>query len=207
MRKFEIAVRVSGMLADAMVLLAIWRATGGIRQLRVAQGLDINVPFTRLLLRDGTLYFFALFLINALVLALYISPVSPTGDNMALLCEVATTVLLSRLLLNLREVGLAPSESSTSVQNASQTSNLNLRIARALSPLGNSVIDGMDDDAGHRVEDPEGSADIVFQADPDMTMKATRRSSLDHASDIVGSSPRYGDPSTFAKWSLLAPIE
>ncbi|TFY61388.1 hypothetical protein EVJ58_g4541 [Rhodofomes roseus] len=40
---------------DAMVVLATWQVTGGIRSL--AEGIDINVPTTRRLLRDGTIYF------------------------------------------------------------------------------------------------------------------------------------------------------
>ncbi|KAH9907696.1 uncharacterized protein B0H18DRAFT_898008, partial [Fomitopsis serialis] len=47
----EIATRISLVAADALVLLSTWRITGGVRKL--AQGVDIKLSITVLLLRDG----------------------------------------------------------------------------------------------------------------------------------------------------------
>ncbi|KAH9840849.1 uncharacterized protein C8Q71DRAFT_426264 [Rhodofomes roseus] len=150
MRKFEIATRVSAMLVDAMVVLATWQVTGGIRSL--AKGIDINVPTTRRLLRDGTIYFFILLLVNALVLALYISPVSFADSNMAMLSDVATTILLSRLFLNLREATFGPTDSAFS--GTSQTCDCARRFAPAVGPLGISKIaNELDDATGRDDED------------------------------------------------------
>ncbi|KAH9929220.1 uncharacterized protein B0H18DRAFT_1209960 [Fomitopsis serialis] len=198
------------MLSDAMVLLATWQATGGIR--RLAHGHNINISITKRLLRGGTLYFFALLLMNALVLALYISPASfVAGNNMALLSDVATTVLLSRLFLSLREAVLAPPDPTFSGPNTSQTSHWSdLRFARALGPLGNSVTDS---DAGQGMEDGEGLVEMSIElvAGSDTAEEVARRSPAPAWSGLAGSfesPPIQRDSSTaVTDRSLLVAIE
>ncbi|KAH9929222.1 uncharacterized protein B0H18DRAFT_998295 [Fomitopsis serialis] len=151
--KLEIAARVSAMLADAVVLLATWKVTGGVRKL--ARGVDIDISMTRLLLRDGTLYFLALLLMNFLVLALNVSPISFAGSNVAMLSDVATTILLSRLFLNLREAALAPSMTSS-------TSHVSdLHFSQVLGPLGNSIDDGPDNEPELDKDDSDAPQEVV----------------------------------------------
>ncbi|TFY59483.1 hypothetical protein EVJ58_g5738 [Rhodofomes roseus] len=132
----EIVTRVSIMTGDAMVLLAMWRAIGGLT--KVTAVLHAKVSIASRLLRDGTLYFSALLLMNALVLALYILPTDFAGKNMGSLPDIAAVVLLSRLFLNLREAAFSPATVLSTTE--AQMSASDLTFARVLGVLGSSMI-------------------------------------------------------------------
>ncbi|KAH9840850.1 uncharacterized protein C8Q71DRAFT_426498 [Rhodofomes roseus] len=147
----EIVTRVSIMTGDAMVLLAMWRAIGGLP--KVTAVLHAKVSIASRLLRDGTLYFSALLLMNALVLALYILPTNFAGKNMGSLPDIAAVVLLSRLFLNLREAAFSPATVLSTTE--AQMSASDLTFARVLGVLGSSMIE---EDSCHS-EELESSGD------------------------------------------------
>ncbi|KAI0832516.1 hypothetical protein BC628DRAFT_1414807 [Trametes gibbosa] len=88
---FLIATRSSTILSDALVIIITWWRTRGIRK-TIAQT-NIKVSLASLLLRDGTVYFMVLLVMNIFHIVF-----SLTGAK-----EPLTTILVSRFLLNLRE--------------------------------------------------------------------------------------------------------
>ncbi|KAH9907695.1 uncharacterized protein B0H18DRAFT_1076939 [Fomitopsis serialis] len=135
----EIVTRASSTVADALVLFATWRINGGTKKL--ARQMNINISLTSLLLRDGTIYFCTLLVANIIVLTSYIQSISFSDDSeVAVLVLVLTTILLSRLFLNLREVALGSETMSLETQD---TERSDLRFSRYIGPLGNSLDDGL----------------------------------------------------------------
>ncbi|KAH9916647.1 uncharacterized protein B0H18DRAFT_1124132 [Fomitopsis serialis] len=134
-----IVTRASSTVADALVLFATWRINGGTKKL--ARQMNINISLTSLLLRDGTIYFCTLLVANIIVLTSYIQSISFSDDSeVAVLVLVLTTILLSRLFLNLREVALG---SETVTLETQDTERSDLRFSRYIGPLGNSLDDGL----------------------------------------------------------------
>ncbi|KAH9840195.1 uncharacterized protein C8Q71DRAFT_746245 [Rhodofomes roseus] len=153
----EIVTRACSTFADALVLIATWRINGGIKKL--ARQMNVNVSLTSLLLRDGTIYFCTLLVANVVVLTSYIQNVSFSDDSeVAVLVLVLTTILLSRLFLNLREAALGSETASLS----QDTRMSDARFSRVLGPLGNSLDDGLtffaesDTDVLDSVHDEDG---------------------------------------------------
>ncbi|TFY64610.1 hypothetical protein EVJ58_g2515 [Rhodofomes roseus] len=106
----EIATRVSTTAVDALVLLATWRVTYGVKRMSWHM-LKTDIPITLLLMRDGTLYFGTLLVLN-IFSALHTNP--DPRDPQAIqdfdnFIYSFTTLLLSRLFFNLREVTLLQS--------------------------------------------------------------------------------------------------
>ncbi|KAH9911631.1 uncharacterized protein B0H18DRAFT_1060849 [Fomitopsis serialis] len=177
------------MTVDAMVLLAMWQTIGGFRKL--AEGLRANVSLTRRLLRDGTLYFFVLLLMNAIVLALYILPTDFAGKNMASLPDIATSVILSRLFLNLREAVISSPTSQNTSESPSQLSDLHF--SRVLGALGSSATDGCGaEDSGVFGEPAEADAnedELVTEDDAEaMELRVVLPSSSNGPPGAVASS-------------------
>ncbi|PCH39080.1 hypothetical protein WOLCODRAFT_129036 [Wolfiporia cocos MD-104 SS10] len=112
---------------DAVVLLATWYTTVGIRRLaRIAQ---VEVSLSALLLRDGTIYFVVLFVLNVLDIVLWLTRVF---ENLTVYNEVFTTILLSRFFLNLRQ---APTASSDEPSLVSQISDPNFVTSKLIGPM------------------------------------------------------------------------
>ncbi|KAH9925234.1 uncharacterized protein B0H18DRAFT_381498 [Fomitopsis serialis] len=104
-KAFEIATRVSTVVGDALVLLATWRVTYGVK--RMSHLTKSDIPLTLLLLRDGTLYFGSLLVLNIFSAVCWAKiPAIQDFDNFI---YSFTTLLLSRLFFNLREVSLLQS--------------------------------------------------------------------------------------------------
>ncbi|KAH9840192.1 uncharacterized protein C8Q71DRAFT_855475 [Rhodofomes roseus] len=126
----ETATRASVIAADALVLLATWRNTYGVKKL--AHGLNMKSSITSLLLRDGTTYFCVLLAVNIIDTVLWAKNLTLEIDNF---CFVFTTILLSRFFFNLREVALVPELDSTS------SAFSDLHFSRAWGTLGGSLAD------------------------------------------------------------------
>ncbi|KAI0660893.1 hypothetical protein C8Q70DRAFT_1099302 [Cubamyces menziesii] len=94
-----IFTRSSVITADVLVLLITWWKTYDIR--RLAAQTDVKVSLTSLIVRDGTIYFLVLLYMNTIHIVL-----SLTGRFTFTITfeEPLTTILVSRFLLNLREV-------------------------------------------------------------------------------------------------------
>ncbi|KAI0638277.1 hypothetical protein C8Q77DRAFT_1242693 [Trametes polyzona] len=98
---FSIAVRTCNIITDLLVLVITWWKTYGIR--RAVANAKLKVSLSTLILRDGTIYFLisVLLVMNVLHIAL---TVSLRFTWIIALEAPLTTILVSRFLLNLREV-------------------------------------------------------------------------------------------------------
>ncbi|KZT68567.1 hypothetical protein DAEQUDRAFT_727684 [Daedalea quercina L-15889] len=67
--KLEIALRVCYVTAEILVLIATWFQTYSVHQW--AKGIGRAAPLTRLIFRDGTIYFSALVALNIAAVVLW----------------------------------------------------------------------------------------------------------------------------------------
>ncbi|KAI9063811.1 hypothetical protein FKP32DRAFT_1592041 [Trametes sanguinea] len=136
-----IASRTCLMAADVIVLLVTWMSTfGTIRLTDVA--LKGRPSFVRLLVRDGTIYFTVLLILNTLHLTF--TMLSITDDALSpvsyftTFTEPITAVLVSRFLLNLQEVNQYNQRSSLSTVTLTQSVTLDFA-SRVVGSLGSSL--------------------------------------------------------------------
>ncbi|KZT65516.1 hypothetical protein DAEQUDRAFT_521731 [Daedalea quercina L-15889] len=130
----ETSTRVALMTVDVLVLCVTWRATYDVS--KAARGLPTRLSVTSLLLRDGTIYFAVLFMLNILDLGLWLSN---TFDNATIFSDALTTVMLSRFFLNLRHSSLAPaSENYDVVSSPSQLPDFSLHFQSNTRLAGDS---------------------------------------------------------------------
>lgn len=118
--------RICIVTADLLVL-GTWFATYQVK--RMANLAKMKVSIVTLLLRDGTLYWSAALVLNVTHIALLL-----TGafDNGGAFVDVLTTILLSRLFLNLRQV-----YSSDATASETQVQDSSVRfVSRVIGPLG-----------------------------------------------------------------------
>ncbi|KZT73944.1 hypothetical protein DAEQUDRAFT_362451 [Daedalea quercina L-15889] len=128
--RLQIATRACNAAVDALVLFTTWRVTYHIT--RVSRSTGLKTSITTLLLRDGSIYFGILLILNILNATLWLTDVY---QNMTVFSDVFSIVLLSHFLLNLRKTALNPDDSTT-VQAS------DLRFTSALGDLGSAVAEG-----------------------------------------------------------------
>ncbi|KAI0937584.1 hypothetical protein AcV7_003580 [Taiwanofungus camphoratus] len=123
----NIMALATSMTADAVVLATTLYATYGIKQLISQTSMKISV--TMLLLRDGTIYFSVLLALNITYIIIYFLNVY---ISIGLFFDVFTSILISHLFLNLRQVHLVQGHLSSEL---SQTSDLQFA-SRIVGNLG-----------------------------------------------------------------------
>ncbi|EPT00190.1 hypothetical protein FOMPIDRAFT_1050015 [Fomitopsis schrenkii] len=165
----EISTRVSAIIGDTLVLLATWRVTYGVRQVYPLG--KSNLPISLLLLRDGTLYFGTLLVLNIFSTVCWAKiPAFQDFDNFI---YSLTTVLLSRLFFNLREVSLLQSTIRTS-GDASYTDESHTlswvpaeymqTCSTTLSVLGGSLVSGHPgDESADTIHENDGTGQGVLE--------------------------------------------
>ncbi|KAL1942951.1 hypothetical protein VTO73DRAFT_4622 [Trametes versicolor] len=127
------------MAADVIVLLVTWKSSLGSIRLTTTVLKD-RPSFTRMLLRDGTVYFTILLIMNTLHLTF--TMLSITNDSLSQVSyfttftEPFTAVLVSRFLLDLQEVNQYNPNSSSSTGHTQGTS---LDIAWVVGSLGSTL--------------------------------------------------------------------
>jgi len=129
-RRLEFVARLSAITSDVIVIATTWYYNGS--AYRKAWKLNSGANLGTLVLRDGTLYFLCILLINTLQTYLETSRPSPpvTGSYSVVLLVLIPSVLISRFLLNLREVssgasdGFEESEDMDTIAWASDLSSL-----------------------------------------------------------------------------------
>ncbi|EPT00047.1 hypothetical protein FOMPIDRAFT_1016759 [Fomitopsis schrenkii] len=96
----EIALRLSNVIAEVLVVAATWRATFvSARQLGSIKHSYGHTPLADLILRDGSVYFVS----GSLLLSLNIAAVALwTKTDISLFFHTFSTIVLSRFFLNLR---------------------------------------------------------------------------------------------------------
>ncbi|KAI0641385.1 hypothetical protein C8Q79DRAFT_1014332 [Trametes meyenii] len=119
----DVQLHSSAVVADLLVVILTWVKTYGIRKL--ATVLRSETSISALLLRDGTLYFSTMLLLNVLDLIILQSDV--IFDPLPIFIDVFTCILISRFMLNLRQVarrGSGDGTQSTSAAVASRFSTV-----------------------------------------------------------------------------------
>ncbi|KAH9829116.1 uncharacterized protein C8Q71DRAFT_891583 [Rhodofomes roseus] len=179
--RFYIASLVTSIAADAIVFMVIWRRTYHVARLSREQSIEASTV-SSLLLRDGAIYFAlvtpvpvpvdsnkgsfirSLFILNSITIITDLKTVVPI-DSMTI---PLTSIIISRMLLNLREAGLQgqanshdPSTSSHLGASQPATGISDLHFSRGVSAFGASWNDDEDgeidegeivDDEGQEVE-------------------------------------------------------
>jgi len=145
-----IAARASALVADASVVFATWIKMWSIH--RIVKSTNINVgkssvSLSGLLLRDGTVYFIALLLLNISCLILDTTP-QEFMNPIPFLTDSLTAILLCRLILNLRSFNM----DNESIVNTNARPVSSVRFA-------NAVLDNIGAPISFDESDVEGSTD------------------------------------------------
>jgi len=98
----EITTRATTILVDVVILVVTWWKT--YTTARMAREAKIETPLSQLLLRDGTVYFLGLLIGNVITLTIYLAKYN-NGFQLAIGIYCMESIIISRFLLNLREVG------------------------------------------------------------------------------------------------------
>jgi len=141
----QVATRACNALADALVLLVTWRVT--YKVVKLDRSLQGNSSLASLFLRDGSLYFGVLLILNILNASLWVVDVY---QNLTVFSDVFSVILVSHFFLNLRKTALNPETGV--VGQSSEMSDL--RFSGALGDLG-SVVAGSPGPYGEENEDEE----------------------------------------------------
>ncbi|THG98181.1 hypothetical protein EW026_g3951 [Hermanssonia centrifuga] len=147
--RVTLGTRLSVIVADIIVLALTLQKTFGHRIDAIRAG--VQTPLSALLLRDGTVYFATLLSLN--IVQVLIRTVD-SSDPVSQLIETLTPILISRFLLNLRQLG--EPENETQSRFNSRVSIPGFRVPTLESVVGNM---GADLDHGPTKEVDEG-ADI-----------------------------------------------
>ncbi|KAI0660005.1 hypothetical protein C8Q70DRAFT_913775, partial [Cubamyces menziesii] len=87
------------MAGDAIVILVTWWKTYKLK--KAADEARVTISLVDLLLRDGTIYFATMLVVNSLhIMMNYIVKISFLGD----VADVITSILISRFIMNLRDI-------------------------------------------------------------------------------------------------------
>ncbi|KAH9841408.1 uncharacterized protein C8Q71DRAFT_328133 [Rhodofomes roseus] len=142
----QIATRACNAAVDALVLFATWRVTWSVA--KIGRSTDLKVSLTSLLLRDGSVYFGVLLILNILNATLWLTHVY---NNITVFSNVFSIILLSHFFLNLRTAALNPNDSTTE-----QTSHMSdIRFTSALGNFGSAVAGSSTDDGTERGDELE----------------------------------------------------
>jgi len=120
---------------------------------------DRNISLGTLLLRDGSLFFGAILVVNTLSIVLGLTNVF---ENLSIIVNVLTTILISRLFLNLRQVHM----SKDSISGPSEISSIKFA-TQMLGPLGAPVDPGLSTAGGSLAELNSNGEEIAMSSLPE----------------------------------------
>ncbi|EMD39746.1 hypothetical protein CERSUDRAFT_92236 [Gelatoporia subvermispora B] len=138
--KVTIATRVCVIASDAIVLLVTWYKTYKIK--RLADQNDVETPLVTMLLRDGTLYFAALLVLNIFNIVGWIFVFSVQDFTTPL-----SSVIISHFLMNLRQASSTGNQEMTSQSWSDEQGRspaVSLRFASFIDNMGESLTHGYD---------------------------------------------------------------
>ncbi|KAH9829103.1 uncharacterized protein C8Q71DRAFT_863546 [Rhodofomes roseus] len=138
------------MAADALVFIVTWRRTYHVA--RLSRQANVQASLSTLLLRDGVVYFASLFILNCICIATYFS----TSTGMTYITVSLSSIILSRMLLNLREASLRADGHGASTSFNLRASKIGtIDFARAVDAFGASwnEDEDADIDEGELVDD------------------------------------------------------
>ncbi|EIW64011.1 uncharacterized protein TRAVEDRAFT_67927 [Trametes versicolor FP-101664 SS1] len=178
--QFTIASRVCLIVGDLIVLIVTWHSTFGIT--RAARVANIRMSLTTAILKDGTLYFACLLILN--VVNIIVNAV-PNSSAVSAFQDPVTSILVSRFLLNLRDTlggdvhDTRPSFVA-STRNGPHAASTGMQFANFVDPMGAELDHGLSgSDGSYSTEWSEGD-DERF-ADNEMASLST----------IVAASPSH----------------
>ncbi|KZT66173.1 hypothetical protein DAEQUDRAFT_798175 [Daedalea quercina L-15889] len=157
-----IASLASSSAADAIVFIITWRCTYHV--IRLARQENIKASLSSLLLRDdaaGTIYFALLFIMNCLCIVTYLLEVF-TG--LSYLAIALSSIVLSRLLLNLLEASLSADSVSRSLDGGTASSDI--RFSRGVDVFGATLSLDQDYDDEDDAAGPGGEPTADEDEDP-----------------------------------------
>ncbi|OBZ73196.1 hypothetical protein A0H81_07320 [Grifola frondosa] len=159
LRRWTVATRICLIVADGLVIAVTWLRT--YRFARTAARHHVRAGIIRLLLRDGTIYFVILLILNLLHIAVKITQQT---NFITTFEEPLTSIMISRFLLNLREVdSAAPSSVGEDGGEAGDEEGMGtLRFVTSVvgplgEPLDHSFVDDDVEEITEEVEEAQGS--------------------------------------------------
>ncbi|THG93193.1 hypothetical protein EW026_g7976 [Hermanssonia centrifuga] len=174
----DASVRVNFDLGDALVLAVTWAKTA--KNLAEGAGIGMRTPLSTMLLRDGTVYFAILLMMNIAQVVLNAVPSLENFNFVDTVIQTLQPILISRFLLNLRQVG-SPEIDSQEAFN-SQFSVPGFRVPSLESIVGNMGEDldhgGLAEEVEDQVENNSGSIQAEEGEVPEAIIEA-RPSSID----------------------------
>ncbi|KAJ3556415.1 hypothetical protein NM688_g2039 [Phlebia brevispora] len=123
---------LSTIAADVVAITITWVKT--YHHVQEASSVGVNVGFSATLLRYGTLYFIVLFIVNLIDGLVVLEPSLVIADPLSVISQILPSIILSRLLINLRQIN-APEASSAA--RFSRFSPPNFRMPSISSTIGN----------------------------------------------------------------------
>ncbi|KAH9919350.1 hypothetical protein B0H21DRAFT_713016 [Amylocystis lapponica] len=115
---WSLATHSFAIVEDALVLVLTWIKTYGIK--RIASQMHVKATLTTMLLRDGTVYFATLLILN--VVSLIVLKSSVEINPVPNFIDAFTCILISRFILNLREAFSINADDTFRTQFSSQLS-------------------------------------------------------------------------------------
>ncbi|KAH9949955.1 hypothetical protein B0H21DRAFT_819653 [Amylocystis lapponica] len=116
---WSLATHSCAIVEGALVLVLTWAKTYGIK--RIASQLHVKATLTTMLLRDGTVYFATLLVLNfvsLIVLKTSVVEINPVPKFV----DAFTCILISRFILKLREVFLTDADDTLRTQFSTERS-------------------------------------------------------------------------------------
>ncbi|KAJ3527478.1 hypothetical protein NM688_g8122 [Phlebia brevispora] len=134
---FSLCTRLAVILADLIVVVVTWVKTFS----HVRQAASVNMQgLSATLLRDGSIYFFALLALNVAQLLVETIPAWQNGNPIAYISPIVQPVLISRFLINLRRPDSIESIESMMSTDPSKSTTIHFKAPNRLD----SVIGPMD---------------------------------------------------------------
>ncbi|RPD57257.1 hypothetical protein L227DRAFT_655663 [Lentinus tigrinus ALCF2SS1-6] len=157
--------RGSLILADLIVIAVTWHTTYKTTQI-AREGRLATSSLSLILLRDGTIYFLIILIMNVLHLMFsvgdFFSKYASISD-VSLLLEPTESVLISRFLMNLQETNLrltsGASVNSSPFTDAAVTSTI--RFDRVVGSLGNSVYSSTPAEDGNALDGSDSTGTLT----------------------------------------------
>ncbi|PPQ76081.1 hypothetical protein CVT24_003653 [Panaeolus cyanescens] len=129
---------VAPLITDSVIFgLTLWRTR---QYIRSSNKKNIMIPTIQILLRDGIMYFFIIFSANLMNTLIYFTCTEDLKAVGATFSELITSVMISRLVLNLRATASLPPNSSSTGTRRHGTIELDTFIARTIGNLGEDFI-------------------------------------------------------------------
>ncbi|KAJ3547685.1 hypothetical protein NM688_g5375 [Phlebia brevispora] len=167
-----LAGTISAIAADIIAITTTWIKT--YRHIREAASVGANVGFSVVLLGYGGLYFIVLFIIYLATGLVTLDPSLQSGDPVEIFTAVLPNVILSRFLINLRQVDAPESGSAARLSHFSLP---NFRVPSIPSIIGNlgeplaDHEDGIDDDEDHVIAEVyEDGTHVAVSAGEEVAM-------------------------------------